>query len=243
MQEKPVKHNPYLHDLVWDLLKDNPPGRLLDIPSGPGYFTQQANKHNFDSIAAEIDDTLHIFPDVTYRKVNMSVEFPFEIESFDYIISIEGIEHIENQFLFLRECSRILKTGGKLFLTTPNASSLKTRFTSLFNDFHGEPPRPIKEDQPNIYMEHINIIPFHRLETFLRFAGFKIHTLTTHRFRLGSKLLFPLVYPFAFYSYYKTYRKFFKGKQDDELYWSIYKKYLSKKVLCGDHIIIIAVKE
>jgi len=136
LEPLPVKHNPYLHDLVWTLLKPHPAGKLLDIPAGPGYFAQQAQANGFQAVAAEIDQSLHIFPEVSYQTVDMSKELPFPINSFDYIVSIEGIEHIENQFLFIRECNRILKRGGKLFLTTPNSSSLESRLLFFITPAH-----------------------------------------------------------------------------------------------------------
>ncbi len=243
MQQMPIKHNPYLHNLIWNLLEPHTPGHLLDIPSGPGYFAQQAKEHGFDTIAAEIDESLHVFPDISYQKVDMARELPFGSGSFDYIISIEGIEHIENQFLFLRECSRILKKGGMLFLTTPNISSLESRFSFFLTGVHDKPPCPIRDDLPNIFMEHTNLIPFHRLEAFLRFTGFEIQTLTTYRMRKGSLFLYPIVYPFAFLLYQRTYRKQYKGKPDEQLYRNIFKRYLSLEVLCGSHNVIAAVNK
>jgi len=240
MHQLPTKHNPYLHDLVWELLKPHPAGRLLDIPSGPGYFARQAKEHGFDSIAAEIDESLHVFPDISYQKIDMAKEFPIETGSFDYIVSIEGIEHIENQFLFLRECSRILKKGGSLFLTTPNISSLESRFAFFITGVHDNPPLPLRNDISHIFMEHINLIPFHRLEAFLRFSGFEIQTLTTYRMRKGSLALYPFVYPIAFLRYRSVFKKYFKGKADERLYWNIIKSYMSKEVLCGGHIVIVA---
>lgn len=48
-----------------------------------------------------------------------------ENESFDTVISCETIEHVPNPQKALRELSRILRPGGKLFLTTPNYLSLQ----------------------------------------------------------------------------------------------------------------------
>ena len=56
----PVKHNPNLHELVWELLRSRKPGKLLDVPSGPGYFAQQAATNGFDAVAAEIVDRLAV---------------------------------------------------------------------------------------------------------------------------------------------------------------------------------------
>jgi len=41
-------------------------------------------------------------------------------ELFDVIVSGELIEHITNVGLFLEKCSKHLKSGGKLIITTPN---------------------------------------------------------------------------------------------------------------------------
>src|SRR5258708_346828 len=123
----PVKHNPYLHDLVWELLKKEKPGYLLDVPSGPGYFAQIAAQNGFRAVAAEIDPSLHVLPGVQYVSADMGEKLPFADGTFDFVVSIEGIEHTENPFRFLRECTRVLKSGGKLFLTTPNVSSLQNR--------------------------------------------------------------------------------------------------------------------
>lgn len=238
----PVKHNPYLHDLVWDLIKDRPAGRLLDIPSGPGYFARQAAEAGFDSVCAEIDESLHLFDGLKYVKADMAQRLPFEDSSFDYIVSIEGIEHIENQFLFLRECYRILKPGGQLYLTTPNASSLENRLGFLITGVHETPPGPIRDDLDSIYMSHINLIPFYRLETFLRFAGLKINRLTTYRMRKGSLVLYPLLYLLSRLRFGATFRKHFKSKAEAPKYREILEMYQSREVLCGSHIIVVAGK-
>lgn len=39
---------------------------------------------------------------------------------FDYVVSFQVIEHIEDDRTFLREIHRVLRPGGKAFITTPN---------------------------------------------------------------------------------------------------------------------------
>ena len=242
-QSPPIKHNPYLHDLIWGLLEKQRPGKLLDLPAGPGYFSRHANGHGFECVAAEIDESLHVFEDVQYISVDMAKRFELEENSFNYIVSIEGIEHIENQFLFLRECARALKPGGKLYPTTPNVSSLETRLSFFITEFHDHPPRPIRDDLPNIFMEHINLIPFHRLEIFLRRAGFEIEALTTYRMKKGSLALYPFVYPLAYWKYRRAFKKLYRNLPDAERYWKIYRMYLSRAVMCGSHNVIVAQKK
>jgi 2-polyprenyl-3-methyl-5-hydroxy-6-metoxy-1,4-benzoquinol methylase len=47
-----------------------------------------------------------------------------EDESFDTVISCETIEHVPNPQKAVQELSRILRPGGRLFLTTPNYMGL-----------------------------------------------------------------------------------------------------------------------
>jgi 2-polyprenyl-3-methyl-5-hydroxy-6-metoxy-1,4-benzoquinol methylase len=238
----PVKHNPELHDLVWDLVRKEPPGALLDVPSGPGYFAQVAAQNGFQAVAAEIDSSLHVLPGVEYVKANMGEQLPCANATIDYVVSIEGIEHTENPFRFLRECARVLKPSGKLFLTTPNVSSLQNRLLFLITGSHDNPPGPIRSDLPNLFMSHINLIPFQRLEAFLRFSGLSIEQIHPYKLRPVSQALYWLIYPLAKWRYAKTFNRLYKGKPEEAQYRQIFKRYLSKEVLCGEYNVVVASK-
>ncbi len=58
--------------------------------------------------------------------------------SFDFVVSFQVIEHIENDLLFLQEIKRVLKPGGQLLMTTPN------RLMSLSRN-----PWHVREYKPN----------------------------------------------------------------------------------------------
>jgi ubiquinone/menaquinone biosynthesis C-methylase UbiE len=238
----PTKHNPNLHDLVWDLLRPHKPGKLLDVPSGPGYFAQQAQKNGFDAIAAEIDESLHVLPGVHYVNANMGEKLPFADNTFDYVVSIEGIEHTENAFRFLRECTRVLKPSGKMFLTTPNVSCLQNRLLFLLTGSHDNPPGPIRSDLPNLFMSHINLIPFQRLEAFFRFSGLEIEQVHPYKLRPVSQALYYLIYPFAKFRYAKAFKKHYANKPNEPLYRKIFQMYQSKEVLCGEYNVVVATK-
>ncbi len=238
----PVKHNAYLHDLVWDLLRGEKPGTLLDVPSGPGYFAQQASLNGHTATAAEIDPSLHVLSGVQYVRADMGEKLPFSDSAFDYVVTIEGIEHTENPFRFLRECARVLKKGGKLYLTTPNVSTLQSRLLFLVTGCHDNPPGPIRSDLPNLFMSHINLIPFQRLESFLRFSGFSIEKVHPYKMRPVSQALYWIVYPFMKLRYAKAFRKQYKDKPEEALYRKIFDLYASKEVLCGEYNVVVATK-
>ena len=49
-----------------------------------------------------------------------AMKLPFADNSFETIVSIETIEHLERQEDFLAECKRVLKEGGVFVCSTPN---------------------------------------------------------------------------------------------------------------------------
>lgn len=236
----PTRHNPYLHEIAINVLKSRKPGRVLDLPSGPGYLLRDLKTLGFDGIAAEIDDKLHCFTDLDYRKVDMTSRFDFPSESFDYVVSIEGIEHIENHFTFLREVRRVLKQGGLLILTTPNVSSLESRWKFFLSGFHQLAEKPIPLDTQNMYFEHINPIPFHQLYFACENARLRIVDLKTRRFRKGSRLLYWLFYPFIQWSIFSACFRKEKDLTRRKANERLYRLLKSKENLLGSHTIIVA---
>jgi len=240
---KPVRHNPELHQIAINYLKRLTTGKVLDIPSGPGYLMRDLQALGFEGISAEIDEDLHCFNDVEYRKVDMTGRFPFDDNSFDYVVSIEGIEHIENYFAFLREIGRILKPGGQLFLTTPNMLSLESRMEFFFSGFHSLAGKPIPLDTENIYFEHINPVALNQLYFALSRVGFNVTDVLTQKFRKGSVLLYYIFYPFIQYGLFKACflreKDANRKKQNRELYRLL----KSKNNLLGSHTIVVAQKK
>lgn len=107
-------------------------GQVLEIGCGWGrgleLLTQAADQYtgidkNGDLIAA----LQQAYPKSTFIAASIPPLTGLADNSFDYIVTFQVIEHIENDDLFIREAHRVLKPGGKLLLTTVNRSFSLTR--------------------------------------------------------------------------------------------------------------------
>ncbi|KZX16461.1 ubiquinone biosynthesis O-methyltransferase [Methanobrevibacter cuticularis] len=68
---------------------------------------------------------------LSYIKIDANKILPFENEEFDFILSVDTIEHLENPWVFVEEIHRILKVNGTVILTTPNVENLVSRILYL----------------------------------------------------------------------------------------------------------------
>lgn len=59
---------------------------------------------------------------INLLKSNVMKKLPFKANSFDKIIMSEVCEHLPDDVKGLKEAKRVLKTGGKLVVTVPNAN-------------------------------------------------------------------------------------------------------------------------
>jgi 2-polyprenyl-3-methyl-5-hydroxy-6-metoxy-1,4-benzoquinol methylase len=61
---------------------------------------------------------------------------PFADNSFDVITSFETLEHLQERTVFVEELKRVLRNGGMLFLSTPNAIYTRPVNGKPSNQFH-----------------------------------------------------------------------------------------------------------
>jgi ubiquinone/menaquinone biosynthesis C-methylase UbiE len=105
-------------------------GNVLDYGCGAGHLLQEmckeasVNFYGLDFSADSIEETKKRTANYTNLKQLVLLEqlpTPFNDEQFDSITLIETIEHLQDEQLqqTMQELFRILKRGGKLFITTP----------------------------------------------------------------------------------------------------------------------------
>ncbi len=102
---------------------------ILDIPCGRGFYL---NMFRYVSscrlVGAELDfpvirkaqRTVADLPGIALHNVNI-YRLPYPDDSFDAVILSEILEHIDDDVAGLREVLRVLKPGGVVAITVPNA--------------------------------------------------------------------------------------------------------------------------
>lgn len=105
-------------------------GQVLEVGCGMGYGVQhlspKADKYlTIDKFPSELDFSK--FPNVEFRQMTVPPFAGIEDNSFDFVVSFQVIEHIEDDNAFVKEIARVLKPGGKFIVTTPNIKMSITR--------------------------------------------------------------------------------------------------------------------
>jgi len=225
-----------VHAAVLALLKSDPPGQLLDAPAGEGAFALHARERGYTVVCGDIAPARFRASDMTCLKLDLNQPWDLESESFDYVVSIEAVEHLENPWHLVREANRVLKTQGTLILTTPNILSIRSRLSYLIRGYliyftyMVQQDSPSKEERP---IDHINPIGFLELRHILARCGFIVQQVAANRLqkRVVSSLLKRLISS-----------RGLSQVRDDQAKAAVRETLLSDPLLFGENLIVKAKK-
>lgn len=107
-------------------LKDNKiekGSKILEVGSGLGYLTYAFNKAGYDCVGLDYSDTATDFANNLFgKKYSQGTIESFSEsnkEKYDVVIATEVLEHVVDPVGFVEHSLRVLKSGGRLILTTP----------------------------------------------------------------------------------------------------------------------------
>ncbi len=189
--------------MVADL--DWPNARLADVGAGRGAFSRLLG----ETLRAELglEPREHVFPcdvvpasfeydGVDCVQATPGAPLPFDDASFDAVVSVEVIEHVEDQFAFLRELARIAKPGAPVIVTTPNTLNANSRVRTLAQGFPVlYDPLPLATHDPRRLGGHIHpIAPYFLVYGALR-AGLVEPSLHVDRRKTSASWIAALLWP------------------------------------------------
>lgn len=139
------------HTALRNALEDIRGLKVLEIASGMGALSYWLNRQggevwsaDFASEAVEMTRNLVApeFPEAAPRVLQADFQaMPFEDNTFDVLISCETLEHLPDYEKGLSEAFRVLKPGGRLYLTTENYLNLTGLYRLLEEKIRRRPWR------------------------------------------------------------------------------------------------------
>lgn len=109
--------------------------------------------------------------------------FPYASNYFDTVLCCEVLEHLtQDPMRMMHEIHRILKPGGIVLLTTPNAASLHSLFSILNGNhpsFYNRYPRPPRPSPEARLSRHVREYTPAEIANLLGESGFVVTRLET----------------------------------------------------------------
>jgi SAM-dependent methyltransferase len=127
------------HVVVYDYAASLVRGmEVLDAGSGEGYGAAilargAASVVGVDLEPDVIEHAAARYPTVRFERADL-LSLPFPGRSFDAVVSLQVIEHLQRPREFVAECARVLRPGGVLIMATPNRLTFSPE--GIRNPFH-----------------------------------------------------------------------------------------------------------
>jgi SAM-dependent methyltransferase len=227
---------------------------VIDLPAGNGETSRFLQAKGFEVHPFDLFPEFFTGDDLKSKFCDIVQGIPFADAGADLIVCQEGIEHFSDQMVAFREFSRVLKKNGKLILTTPNYSSLKSKVSYLLNESEKHSRiMPVNEfdsiwfnrnDNENQYYGHVFLIGITKLRLFGKLAGFKISKIHFSELKPSNLILFLIFYPFIVVTNLANYfRNVRKKPHAKATYIEMLKLNLNPKILLDGSLVVEFEKE
>jgi SAM-dependent methyltransferase len=238
---------PGVHEKVFALALALPGTTVLDVPAGYGALTEKLLAAGKKVTAGDIDTGKfkgsRSHPGLTLIRLDLNETLPLPDNQFDVAVSVEGIEHLQSQWTFVRNIHRVLKPGGYLVITTPNILNIRSRLRYFMEGRYEHFKRPLvkgKSWQSDLDNYHISPVSFFELQFMLESCSLEVQNVYSSKSKarnIMTRLLKPL---FSLFYANKNYRdkKRNRGDHDD-----LYRIIMSDEVFFGECLVVVAQKK
>lgn len=222
---------------------------VVDLSAGSGYIAHLFEKTEAVVYPFDLFPDQNQFTEVKSQIIDLQKNFPIESQSADLVICAETIEHLPNQLFLFQETARILKPNGKFILTTPNTSSLRSRFAQfMMESEHYSVPAPnelnasVDWGNGDRYFGKLFLSGILRLRTLAALNSLRVHKIYKSQ-ASSTSILFLMFYPIILFFNGKAKRKQIKNDPaNQQIYEEIFSLNTSLAVLLSKHLILEFVK-
>lgn len=220
---------------------------VCDLSAGRGYIARLFEEVGAHVFAYDLFPEQNKFLLSPVEKIDLQKKIPIANDVMDLVICCETIEHLPNQYLFFQEVARIIKPNGVFILTTPNTSSLRSRFSQfMMESEHYGAPAPNEHNAitywPNSkegYFSKIFLSGVLRLRTLAALHQLRLIKIHPSPRSSTSYWLMPLFFPALYYFSRKVMKRQIKNDpSNEETYRTIFAINTSTDVLLGKHLVM-----
>jgi SAM-dependent methyltransferase len=239
---------PGVHEKVLELARALPGEACLDLPTGYGSIAERLLQAGKTVTAGDIDIEKYrgnrSHPRLRLVKLDLNEpQLPVPEGQFDIAVSVEGIEHLQSQWNFVRNLARALRPGGHLILTTPNILNIRSRLRYLMEGRYEHFKRPLVKDRSwvcDLDNYHIAPVSYFELQFMLECAGFSILSVHTNRYAAKNVVTWLLRPVFRSFYRHKGRRDQKRGRGDHD---ALYQTVMSEEIFYGECLIITVRKQ
>lgn len=197
----PMAHEA-IYDTVLRILVNVESGKLLDVPAGEGALAARLINAGFEVHCCDLYPEIFRLRGVEICRGDLCGTLPYDNASFDYIICVEGLEHIENPQQAISEFARLLKREGHLIVSTPNILNIEERLKWLFYGYTSHFKPLTRQQVERTRLEsggktevalHINPISYSELRYRLERSDFEIVGVYRDKRKAHLWLYWPIV--------------------------------------------------
>ncbi len=225
-----------IYPVIVDWFREQERGKILDAPAGYGYLSQLLKELGNEVTCGEIEPEIFEAPglEAIYTDLNRKINAPDN--SFDYIVCVDGLEHMTDPYQAVAEFSRVLKPGGYGIFSIPNYSNIEKRFQFLTK---GCLTKPVPTDKyiregANLFNLHNSPLTITLLEFMLRINHLKILEFKKNASKPKQYFFYPLVFVLRMLNAFASEKKKRKHRTDLTLHPDV--------VFGGNNLILITQK-
>jgi SAM-dependent methyltransferase len=132
-----------------------PSGRVLDLGCRDGTLAKALSLPAGRTVGADIDEeALHEANGLVHPCLaDLWKAFPFRSASFELVVAGEIVEHVPFPDVLIEEARRVLRPGGRIVGSVPNAFRLKNRIEFLSGRWFERDPTHLRQFSPLMLYE------------------------------------------------------------------------------------------